>query len=317
MISPRGGDFVWETSNTAGTSNPFHLLGPVTVGSRTYSKVSEVYADGETVYYVGAQDVSAGVRMIFESGLGTYNLAANTITPTIGRNSSNTYPSGSFVPITWGSGARDIICVPDAASQVTIENIVAVLSANASAVRAALSLGTAALLNVGTGTNNIPQLIGTPSAGNLPAIGGANLTSLPLHAHSAIVIPGLSGGATSRICRSTGATTVTEATAINASGHVSDSADQLRWLVAKGSDGAYYKFGSAPFAGVTAGNHYFLGTLGVVTTTRVSPDGVNSCVYCGYCRVNDVLDVDFKMVVTERLSSGAGLFLDNGNIAVP
>lgn len=181
FLSPRAGDFVFETTNTAGTFNAFTLLGPVTSGTFTFSKVSEVYADGETVYYVRSQAVSAGVRAIFESGRGTYNHAANTITPTVGSNSSNMAAgSSTFVPITWGAGVQNVVCVPDAASLVTVETLVAIIGLNAAAIRTALSLGTAALLNSGTTNGTVPVLAddGTGSPG-LPAVSGKLLTGMP------------------------------------------------------------------------------------------------------------------------------------------
>jgi len=181
FLSPRAGDFVFETTNTAGTFNPFTLLGPVTVGSFTYSKVSEIYADGETLYYVRSQAVSAGIRAIFESGRGTYSLGSNTITPTAGSNSSNMAAgSSTFVPITWGAGSQNVICVPDAASLLTVETLIAVVGLNAAAIRAALSLGTAALLNSGVANGTIPVLAddGAGSPG-LPAVSGRLLTGMP------------------------------------------------------------------------------------------------------------------------------------------
>lgn len=316
ILTPRGGAFVAETSNTVGTGIAFNLLGAVVVGALKYSRVGEIFADGETVYYVRSQQQGAGTRLLFESGLGTYSSSTNKITPTVGRISSAMSPGATtFIPVTWTGGVSNVTCVTPSESNVTLENLILALSIafSSSSGVSGSPFHTGAFLDAGLTTGLLVQLV----SGGLPAIGGVNLTSLPTHSHTNIIVTGLTGGAVNRICRSTGSTTVTEATAINASGHSTDTADQLSWLVAKGSDGVYYKRGVVPFTGVVAGNRYFLGTLGVVTTTRVTVDGVNSLVDLGYSRTNDVLDYDPQRPVTERLSTGAELFLDNGNIAVP
>jgi hypothetical protein len=314
-VSPRGGNFVAETSNTVGTGIAFNLLGAISNGAFKYRTVSQAYSNGDVVYYVRSQAVSSSVLALFEAGIGTYSTSTNKITPVTVLDSSTTPPGTTPTSISWTGGVSQVWCVPSAEEALTQTSLIRALATVFGSSTGVLSspFHTAAFIDTGIITGTLPLLV----SGGLPAVGGVNLTSLPTHTHSSIVVSGLAGGATSRICRSTGSTTVTEAHAINASGHVSDTADQLRWLVAKGSDSTYYRFGVVPFTGVVANNHYFLGVNGGVITTRVTVDGTNSCVYVGYCRTNDVLDVNFNLVVTERLSTGVGLVLDNGNIAVP
>lgn len=294
---------IWQGSSSATTGGTVTLSVAAAAGKLNFR---DRYANGATGVPLELQDSATGIYE-FSYGTLTYG-GGGPSTDTISSRVITYSTNGAGTPVAWGGGTRNAWCGVAGESFMFAENAGAEMNSTQIA-HFLVNLG----IVFGTSLGNLPQLV----SGGLPAVGGANLTSLPAHFHSAIIVSGLTGGASSRICRSTGATTVTEATAINSGGHSTDTADQLRWLVAKGSDGVYYKRGVIPFTGVVAGNHYFLGTLGVVTTTRVSPDGVNSCVYCGYCRMNDVLDVDFNMVVTERLATGVGLVLDNGNITVP
>lgn len=298
FLSPRAGDFVLETTNTAGTFNTFTLLGPVTVGAFTYSKVSDIYADGETLYYVRSQAVSAGVRAIFESGRGTYNHAANTITPTVGSNSSNMAAgSSTFVPVTWGAGVQNVICVPDAASLITAETLVAVIGLNANAIRAALLLGTAALLDTGTTSGKIP-VIGT----TYPP---------PAHTHGSLVAP-YTGGANNKIHRYNGSGTVIEA---NAVGSPPDSPARLSYLFVRGSDGVLYLPGSTvPLTGVVAGTQYFLGTSGVWGSTPIVVDGTHTHVEIGFGLDTNVLGFYPSKPVSGNLGSAVNLKFEGGTM---
>lgn len=294
---------IWQGSNSATTGGTVTLNVAAGAGKLNFR---DRYANGATGVPLELQDATSGIYE-FSYGTLTYGGGGPT-TDTISARVVTYSTNGSGTPVAWGGGTRNAYCGVAAESFLFAENALAEL--NSTQIAHALSnLG----IIFGLATGNIPLLV----SGGLPAIGGINLTSLPQGLISSVVIPGLTGGATSRICRSTGATTVTEATAINSGGHSTDTADQLSWLVAKGSDGLYYRRGVAPFTGVVAGNRYFLGTLGVPSTTRVTVDGVNSIVDLGYCRVNDVLDFDPQRPIIERLATGAGLFLNNGNITVP
>src|SRR6478609_3500169 len=273
FLSPRAGDFVWETTNTAGTFNTLTLLGPVTVGAFTYSKVSDIYADGESIYYVRSQAVTAGTRAIFESCRGTFNRSANTITPMVGSNSSNMAAgSSTFVPVTWGAGTQNLICVPDAASLVTVETIVAVIGLNAAAIRTALTLGTSALLDTGT------------TSGKIPVIG--TTYPLPAHTHGSLVAP-YTGGANNKVLRWNSSGTVIEATAV---GSPPDSPARLSYLFVRGSDGVLYLPGSTvPLTGVVIDTQYFLGTSGAWSSTPVVVDGIHTHVEIGYGLDTNVL----------------------------
>lgn len=298
FLSPRAGDFVFETTNTAGTFNAFTLLGPVTVGNFTYSKVGEIYANGETVYYVRSQAITAGTRAIFESGRGTYALATNRITPTVGSNSSNMAAgSSTFVPITWGAGTQNVICVPDAASLVTVETIVAVMGANAAAIRTALSLGTSALLDTGTTSGKIP-IIGTTYP-------------LPAHTHNALLTT-YTGGANNRICYLSGAGAVTEATS---TGSPPTTPSQLSFLFARGSDTNLYLPGSVvPFTGVTTGTQYFLGVGGVLTSTPVVVDGTHTHVEIGRGLDTGWLGFAPGKPISGNLGSAVALLFESGTM---
>lgn len=298
FLSPRAGDFVWETTNTAGTFNAFTLLGPVTSGVFTYSKISDIYAGGETLYYVRSQAVSAGVRAIFESGRGTYNHTANTITPTIGSNSSNMAAgSSTFVPITWGAGTQNLICVPDAASLVTVETIVAVMGLNAAAIRTALALGTSALLDTGI------------IAGKIPVIGTSY--PLPAHTHGSLVAL-YTGGAINKVLRWNGSGTVTEATAV---GSPPDSPARLSYLFVRGSDGVLYLPGSTvPLAGVAADVQYFLGTSGAWGSTPIVVDGTHTHVEIGYGLDTNVLGFYPSKPISGNLGSAVNLKFEGGTM---
>lgn len=184
LLSPRPGDFCWETTSTAGTFNTFALSGtrvadPTT--GFTYDLFADYFADGELVYYVRSQTVSAGVRAIKEAAIGIYHRGPNTIEPTIGIYSTNmSAGSSTFVPITWGAGSQDVTCGIPGADVVTIRLMAQVLALAAAANRTALGLGTAAIVNTGTTNGNIPVLAddGAGSPG-LPAISGRLLTGMP------------------------------------------------------------------------------------------------------------------------------------------
>lgn len=316
MISPRGGDFVWETSDTAGTFVAFDLLGPVTVGTRTYSRVSEVYANGETVYYVRSQDVMAGTRMIFESGTGTYNSATNKIMPVAGRNSSNTSPNGSFVPVNFGAGTRDVVCVPDAASLVTIENLLAVLALNPAGARAALALGTAALANTGTSASTIPTL----SAAYAGAL--ADLTMLSNFFSGQRVI-NFTGGANNTICKAVsftggvgGVLTISAANGITAS-FTPDTDTQLTHLWCRGNDGNVYWPGSiVPHTGAGAfGTVYYLGNAGVlVAPPSGAPSTFNTWVRVGMSLGSGSLLFAPWPPFSVTHSSGSPMYYESGRL---
>jgi hypothetical protein len=77
-----------------------------------------------------------------------------------------------------------------------------------------------------------------------------------------------------------------------------DTAAQLMYLLARGSDGKLYAPGSrVPFAGVAAGSRYFLSTAGDLTVTAFTPDGLNRLVAVGMGLDANVLLFDPKVPI--------------------
>jgi len=180
LLSPRPGDFVFETTVTAGTFNTFTLSGSRVVDPTTgftYDLFSDYYADGELVYYVRSQSVSPGVRAIKEAAIGIYHRTTNSIQPTIGLFSTNMAAgSSTFIPITWGAGSQNVTCGIPGRETVAVSIMAQVLALAASANRTALGLGTASTFDVGTTSNHILQLDGSAK---IPAVDGSQLTGLP------------------------------------------------------------------------------------------------------------------------------------------
>jgi hypothetical protein len=180
LLSPRPGDFVFETTSTAGTFNTFALSGtrvsdPTT--GFTYDLFADYFADGELVYYVRTQTTLPGVRAVREEAIGIYHKGPNTIEPTIGLWSTNMAAgSATWVPITWAAGSQNVTCGIPGRESVAVSVMAQVLALAAAANRTALGLGTAATFDVGTTANHILKLDGSAK---IPAVDGSQITGLP------------------------------------------------------------------------------------------------------------------------------------------
>lgn len=248
---------------------------------------SAAYADTETFPYVCFDATH------FERGRGRYNAVSNTITRVLIIENH----LGTLSPITWpgGGGTRNLF----------------VDSGSGAVARSALGLGSAAVLDAGTGAGQIVVLDGTAKLTAGTDI--SQCVNVPTHTHSGLVVP-FTGGASSTILRYSGASTVIAAA-------LSDSAAQLLFLFARGSDGLCYSLGMIPFAGVVAGTRYYLGTAGAISSTfsngvNDTPDGTHTLVVVGYGAATNLLDFRPTRPIGGLLTTGSALKLEHGDFKV-
>jgi hypothetical protein len=305
MSVPASAAFAFQTTSTAGTFNAFTLsaLG-VADGLFLYGTFAQRVPDGSLVYYIRSQAVDATHTAIWEAAWGTYNLSANTVTPVTGKESSSAPVGASFIPIAWGSGSSNVWSVPPAFSEVTAENLVAMLTAQAAAVRTALGLGSAALLTAGVAVGNVPPLAAVGS-GAVPDL--AMLSSF----YSGARLQLSTGGANNHVCRfasyAAGVLTVTEANGITVS-FTPDTPALLSALWCRGSDGVLYPPRSiVPFTGVTASTVYYLGNAGALTSTAAASSSFNTSVRLGHGLASAVLWFDPQPPIVAN--GGGGLTL--------
>lgn len=324
------GDRAVETSLTHGTGT-YTLEGAIAT-TIEYGKVltiADAVGDGRRTYYGVFQEED------FEIGIGRAHKGTGGSPDTLERLviKRSTRPGNAAVP--WGSGTRTIFTTTPAGSIALVDNALAEYAAvgaaacgNIGAARASLVLhtanalselagaagtarghlgiGTAGVLNVGVGAGNVIQLDGSS---RIPAVSGALLTALPASILSSLTAS-LTGGASSKIVRFSAAGAVTTASR-------SDSAAQLSWLFARGSDGLLYRPNSwVPFAGVAAGSRYFLSTSGDLTTTAPAPDGVNTQILVGLGVDTNVLYFRPHPPVGGDTGFGVALKLEGGNLKV-
>lgn len=140
-------DFVKETSSVVGT-------GDIACGGAVanYNSFASFLSNGDTTFY------SINIGSAFETGIGTYNTGANSITRTTVLSSSN-----AGVAVSFAAGTKTIICgLPSKA--------------------------------IGTSANNLVQLDAT---GKLPAVDGSQLTGLFSPSYSLVATSGaITSGAT-------------------------------------------------------------------------------------------------------------------------
>lgn len=323
-------DLVMETTTTMGVGD-ITLLGAVD----GFFGFLESFNDGDEIFCTQRQ--TGGAREVFK---GTFH-APSTLTRDVILRSS--VPGNG--PVNWGDGKRVVFaCLP--ASQVLLaENALSEIAnfliadnhlseiaalggaakdaalgnlgglatgialfktATAAAARTVLALGTVAVLDGGTAAGNAVVLA---AGGKLPAVPGDLLTALPFHTHS-ILVAGMTGGANNTVLRYSSAGVVTAAAQ-------SDSAAQLSWLFARGSDGVLYMPPSAvPFAGVAAGTRYYLGAAGALTTTEPVPDGTHTQVLVGMGLDTNLLGFRPQQPVGGNTGSAVALKLEGGVLKI-
>lgn len=262
-----------------------YACGVALTGFRAFN--SGALADGDQFPYECLDKTTTPYT--FERGLGRYNAGANTVTRmAITGNSAN-----NTAPITWGAGGSRNLFIDDA---------------DVSVLLLLLGIGTAGLLNVGTSANQVVQLDGTA---HIPT---SLYTTIP-HTHSSIVSSvAWTGGATSSILKWASAGVLSAA-------DLGNSVTALWPLWAKGSDGLYYTFGEVPFIGVTAGQRYYLGSAGAISTTFSNgvndiPDGTHTMVIIGYGAATNVLYFNPSHPFAGLLSVGSALQLEHGDFKV-
>lgn len=301
---------IWQGSSSATTGGTITLNVVAAAGKLNFRNH---YANGATGVPIELQDSTTGIYE-FSYGTLTYG-GGGPSTDTISSRVITFSTNGIATPVAWGSGTRNAWCNVAAESFLFKENAFAEFSVTELA-HALANLG----ISFGTGNGNIPQLIGTPAAGNLPAIGGANLTSLPA-TYGGGLIQAYTGGSDNTICRfvsfnsSTGVLTVTTA---NATFSFSDTPLQLRSLWCRGSDSKLYRPGMiVPFAGVAAGTEYFLGANGALSSTPVANTdiGLKSSLSMGLGLATNQFLFDPRPGVFGNLS-GTALLLDAGHLAL-
>lgn len=299
---------IWQGSTSATTGGTVTLSVAAVTGKLNFR---DRYANGATGVPLYLQDSTSG---LYEASYGTLTYGAGPTSDTISSRVITFSSNGVATPVAWGAGTRNAWCNVAAESFLFKENAFAEFSVIELA-HALANLG----ISFGTTTGDVAKLIGTPAAGNLPAIGGANLTSLPA-TYGGGLIQAYTGGANNKICRfvsynsGTGVLTVTTANATA----TTDTAIQLRSIWCRGSDSKLYRPGSiVPFTrspAIAAGVEYFLGTAGALVTTPLVADGVNSHLSAGQGLATDYLYFDPRPVVMGD-TGGTALKLDGGHFA--
>lgn len=299
---------IWQGSTSATTGGTITLSVAAAVGKLNFR---DRYANGATGVPLYLQDSTSGQ---YEASYGTLTYGAGPASDTISSRVITFSSNGVATPVAWGAGTRNAWCNVAAESFLFKENAFAEFNVIELA-HALANLG----ISFGTGTGNIPQLVGAPAAGNLPAIGGANLTSLPTN-YGGGLIQAYTGGADNKICRfvsydsSTGVLSVATATA-SPSTH---TPLQLRSLWCRGSDSKLYRPGSiVPFTrspAIAAGVEYFVGASGNLLTSPVVVDGVNSHVSAGMGFATDFFYFDPRPIVAGD-TGGSAMKLDGGHFA--
>ena len=161
-------DRVWESSTSTGTG-AFSLAG-TKAGYRTFGSVM---ANGDTCFYTIVAD-----NGLWETGLGTYNSGANTLTRTARYDNS----SGDTSTINFSAGAKEVFLslpasrfVEKLSSTTNLQDLT-----DASAARSNLGLGAAAVAGVyagGSAPSNSDVMSASPSNIELTYNGSGNRTS--------------------------------------------------------------------------------------------------------------------------------------------
>jgi len=300
---------IWQGSTSATTGGTVTLNVAAAAGKLNFR---DRYANGATGVPLELQDSTSGVYE-FSYGTLTYGgggPATDTISSRVITYSSN----GPATPVAWGAGTRNAWCNVAAESFLFAENALAEFNP----IQLAHAQGNLGI-SFGVDTGDIPQLIGTPVAGELPVIGGYNLKSLP-PTYAGGLVQAYTGAANNKICRfvsfngTTGVLTVTTANATA----TTDTAAQLRSVWCRGSDSKLYRPGSiVPFTrspAIVAGQEYYLGTVGDLRTTPVTVDGVNSHGSMGLGFASGWFYFDPRAVVVGD-TGGVALKLDGGHFA--
>jgi len=283
MANDKSPALVGVSTSTVGTGD--YACGAALPGFRTFN--SGVLSDGDTFPYECIDKTTTPYT--FERGRGRFNAGPNTVTRVLVTSNS----ANNTAPISWGAGGSRNLFIDDG-DQAT--------------ARSVLGLDTAAYLPVGTGANQIVQLDGTA---HIPT---SLYTTLP-HTHSSIVSSiAWTGGSNSNILKWSSA-------GVLAAAGLGDSVTALWPLWAKGSDGVYYTFGEVPFTGVVAGQRYYLGAAGAISTTFSNgvndiPDGTHIMVIVGYGAATGVLFFNPSHPFASILSSGTALKLEHGDFKV-
>jgi hypothetical protein len=297
---------IWQGSATSTTGGDITLSVIATTGKLNFR---DKFANGATGVPLELYDSTSGVQE-YSYGTLVYGASAalDKITSRVIMYSSN----GPGTPVAWGAGTRNAFCNCAAESFMFAENCLGEMTPTQIA-HTLTNLG----ISFGLTTGNVIQLIGTPVAGNLPAIGGYNLTSLP-PVYGGALIQAYTGGSDNKICRfvsynsTTGVLTVTTANATA----TTDTAIQLRSLWCRGNDSKLYRSQMiVPFTGVSAGVEYFLGTAGVLVTTPIVVDGVNSHVSAGVGLATGYLYFDPRAVIMGD-NTGSTVKLNGGHLTI-
>lgn len=284
MTSYKRPALVGVLTPTTGTGD--YSCGAALTGFRTFN--SGALSDGDEFPYECLDRTTT--PFTFERGLGRWNSGANSVT----RISVTSNSSNNTAPISWGAGGSRNLFIDDGDPATTL---------------LVLGIGTAGLLNVGTAIDNVVQLDGSA---HIPT---SLYVTLP-HTHSSLVSSiAWTGGSNSNILKWSSA-------GVLAAAGLGDSVTALWPLWAKGSDGVYYEYGEVPFTGVVAGNRYYLGSAGVISTTFTNgvndtPDGTHTMVIVGYGTATNVLYFNPSHPFAGLLSPpGSALKLEHGDFKV-
>lgn len=263
-ITPR--NRIWQGSNTATTGGSIILS--VAATEPGAFNFRDRYVNGATDVALYLYDGDTGV---FEYSYGTLTYGASVVLDTISARVIDESSNGSGIPVAWGAGTRNALCLTAPESFLLRHNSLSELTDP----QAALAL------------TRLGVVFGT-AAGNVNALDGSGrhaLSTLPLGLG---IVSSSTGGSNNKIVRVSGSGTVTNASR-------TDTNAQLRTVMCKGSDGiVYYPGREVPFTGAVAGSSYFLHTSGDITTTPPTVDagtGVKS-LPVGFSPATDILYFD-------------------------
>jgi hypothetical protein len=281
---------VKATTSTTGTGT-YTLAEPAVAGWRTPTRAvtDGDLADGDTVAYIVVDTTVTNGPKLCEVGTGVWNNTAKTLT-----RATVLQPNGAAV--NWGAGTRDVFVVNNPLLYLMAANNLSDLGTVATA-RTNLGLGTAAVLNAGTGANQAVQLT---AAGKLPAVPGDLLTGLNVPQASRVVAD--IGYTTTTLANITGLSIAVLA------GETRSFTARLH-LNASGSGG--YKAAIAGTATATAiigdGAVRKVTALSFLATERLTAMGVAilavaSAVEDGYMEINGVITVNAGGTLTVQFA---------------